>query len=486
MQPPKLEWATVWLHEKRNGLSGSSTTPIINPTTEEKLIDVVETDAHGVDQAVERSRQAFHVWSKTSRRSRMRTLRNIADAIRRHHSELATLETLQNGKTFLESFHDDLPESADVFDYYAGWTDKLYGESSPVEGSFINFVDRVPVGVCALIVPWNFPLLLACWKIAPALAMGNTVIVKPSPYTPLTVIRLAEILRTEQILPEGVLEVVTGGEVAGKALSSHRGIDKISFTGSTPIGKHIASASALSNLKSVSLELGGKSANIIFEDVSNLEPVIQRSFQAMFSHKGEKCSEPTRLFLHESIHDSFVEALVAKAEKVTCGDPFTSTTQQGPQCHLGHFQKIQKDIANANEDGAKLVTGGEVDSRAGNGKGYFIRPTIFTGVTPDMRLFHEEVFGPVLSVTKFKSESEAIGLANQSRFGLAAGLYTDNAQRAIRVAKLLEAGQVFVNHYGCYDFAAPFGGWKESGWGQEMARHSLDSYTKIHSIWLKY
>jgi aldehyde dehydrogenase (NAD+) len=418
-----------------------------------------------------------------TRAERASALNRIAAVIRKHQNELAALETLCNGKTFKESLYDDLPESASVFEYYAGWIDKIYGETCPVEQGFVNFTLREPVGPCALIVPWNFPLLLACWKIAPALAMGNTVVVKPSPMTSLTMIRLAEIIHAEGILPRGVFNVVTGGRETGEALTRHKSIAKVSFTGGTDTGRSILKGSAESNLKAVTLELGGKSPNIIFEDAKNLEAVIDRSFQAMFSHKGEKCSEPTRLLVHRSLHDRVVKALVEKAEKVRCGDPFADTTEQGPQCFEDHMKKILSYIESGLKEGARCVAGGKRDDSAECKKGFFVRPTIFTNVTPAMKIFQEEIFGPVLAVSVFDTEEQAIELANATRYGLAAGLYTADADRAMRVARKLEAGMVFVNRYGCYDFASPFGGYKESGWGKEMAIHSLEAYTRRKSIW---
>lgn len=496
MESPRIEWAQRWCESAAKLYIGGEWVPpqagglqpVRNPATGERVAQVAEATAPDVDRAVSAAAQAFRApaWRGLSRKQRMQTLRRIGEAIRAHHAELATLETLHNGKTYRESFFDDIPEAADVFDYYAGWTDKHYGESSPVEGNAINFVQREPLGVCALIVPWNFPLLLACWKLAPALAMGNTVVLKPSPFTPLTAIRLFQILDEARILPPGVINLVTGGAECGQALSAHPHVAKISFTGSTDVGKRIAGAAAASNLKLVSLELGGKSPNIVFDDVPNLGAVIDRSFTAMFSHKGEKCSEPTRFYLHRNIYSQFAEQLVSKANAVVCGDPFDPQTQQGPQCHQAHFDKVMQYIRIGREEGARCLSGGERDTQGRNGRGLFIRPTIFGEVTSAMRIAREEIFGPVVALIPFTDEAQVIAEANDSIFGLAAGVYTGDMSRAMRVAGALEAGQVFINHYGCYDFAAPFGGWKQSGWGQEMAIHSLESFTRVKSVWIKY
>lgn len=350
IQPAKLEWAKTWLKTHKQLFVGGNWIPsqaqksfvTTNPANQEILTQLALAEKADVDLAVSKAREAFKSseWKNLTRRQRSLTLQKIARLIREHRAELATLETLDNGKTYQESFVDDLPESADVFDYYAAWIDKVYGESVPVEKGFINFTQHEPIGVCALIVPWNFPLLLACWKIAPALAMGNTVIVKPSPYTSLTLVRLCEIIQEAGVLPKGILNLITGDLEAGEALSRHPGIDKISFTGSTQVGKKVAEGAAVSNLKRVSLELGGKSPNIIFDDVKDLDAVVARSFQAMFSHKAEKCSEPTRFMVHEAIYDAFVAKIVPKAEAVVCGDPFDPKTQQGPQAHEAHFNKI--------------------------------------------------------------------------------------------------------------------------------------------------
>jgi len=496
MDAPQLEWARRWCEtpktlfidgewvRARTGL----TSQLTNPANGQTLTSFADGSAADVEDAVRAAEGAFHsvTWNQLSRKDRMRTLQKIGATIRAHHAELATLESLNNGKTYREAFYDDIPEAADIFDYYAGWTDKFYGESSPVEGSFVNFTRREPLGVCALVVPWNFPLLLACWKLAPALAMGNTVVLKPSPFTPLSVIRLFEILDEAKVLPRGVINLITGGAESGKALAAHPRIAKISFTGSTEVGKQIAIGASHSNLKAVSLELGGKSPNIIFDDVKDLPSVIDRSFAAMFSHKGEKCSEPTRFFLHESIYAVFAESLIRKANAVVCGDPFHPETHQGPQCHEAHMEKILGYIRSGKEEGAKLLAGGERDVAGSNRKGFFVRPTIFGDVKSSMKIAREEIFGPVLALISFSNEAEVIAEANDSIYGLAAGVYSADGSRALRVANQLQAGQVFINHYGCYDFSAPFGGWKQSGWGQEMAIHSLSSYTRLKSVWIKY
>ncbi len=500
--PDARPWAASWLAQGAesyvDGAWHPSTDPTgagverRNPATGVPLGRISYACSDDVHTAVAAASTAFSPgspWRSLSRRERARVLHRIGAIIRDHEVELATLIALENGKLYAEALHDDMPDTADVFDYYAGWTDKLYGDWSPVDThpgadtEALNIVTRDPVGVCALIVPWNFPLLLAAWKIAPALAMGNTVVVKPSPFTSFSLLRLVDLIDQAGLLPPGVLNVVLGDAETGHALVTHPGVAKVSFTGSTAVGRAILSDVANTNLATVTLELGGKSPNIVFPDVADLEGCIDRSFHLMFSQKGEKCSEPTRFLLHETVHDEFVAGLVQRAEAVTCGDPFHPSSTQGSQCTAAGLTRLLSGIADAHTDGARLVAGGVRDMSGTNADGFFLPPTIFTGVTPEMRLFRDEVFGPVLAVTRFSTEAEAVTLANDTPYGLAAGVYTADSSRARRVANALDAGQVFVNRYGCYDFAAPFGGTKGSGWGREMGRASLDAYTTAKSIW---
>jgi len=462
--------------------TGARTFELVNPANGQALTTYSMSSAEDVDAAVRAAERAFRR-PRLSRRERAELLRTIGRVIRQNAEELARLETQHNGKLYRESLQDDLPESADVFDYYAGWTDKLYADSVPTEPGFVNYTTREPYGVCALIVPWNFPLLLAMWKLAPALATGNAVVLKPSEHTPLTAVRLVELLEKE--LPPGLVNLVLGDGEAGAALARHPAVAKISFTGSTAVGREVVRLSGESNLKSVTLELGGKSPNILFADAPDLVAAVDRQFAAMFSHKGEKCSEPTRLLVERAAYDDVVWRLGAKAEAVRCGDPFDPATDQGAQCNRRQFDKILGYIESAKADGARLVAGGGADTSGDNAKGLFVRPTVFADVDNRWRVAQEEIFGPVLVVTPFATEEEAVALANDTPYGLAAGLYTGDVSRAHRVAQRLEAGMVFVNHYGCYDFASPFGGWKQSGWGKEMGRHSLDAYTREKSTWIK-
>jgi acyl-CoA reductase-like NAD-dependent aldehyde dehydrogenase len=390
---------------------------------------------------------------------------------------------LQNGKTFNESLFDDLPDSADVFDYYAGWTDKYYGELGPVGHGSINYIVREPLGVCGLIVPWNFPLLLTMWKVAPALAANNTVVVKPSSYTPLSFIRFMELLDAELKLPPGLINMVLGeGREVGDAMTASDRIAKISFTGSTAVGRKIMEGSGRHHLRQLSLELGGKSPCIFFEDTPDLDAAIDRAYHVMFSQKGEKCTEPTRFIIHEKIYRHVADRLVAKAKAYRLGDPLKEETQQGAQCHRQHFESVVGYLGEAERTGLKKLCGGMPEKKGDIAKGFYVLPTIYDDVDPDCRLAQEEIFGPLLCLFPFKTDEQAIEMANNSQYGLAAGLYTANLSRAHVVARELKAGQIFVNKYGQYDFAAPFGGYKQSGTGREMGIHSMEAYTQVKSV----
>jgi aldehyde dehydrogenase (NAD+) len=491
-EPYSLEKTIQWCRKPKKHFIGGAwlaqeegkTFSPMNPSKREKLADIPVANSEIVNKAVLAARQEFEkqTWRNMPARERASWMRKIGEVTRTHAVELATIEALNNGKLFREALNDDLPDCGDIFDYYAGWTDKFYGETCPVDSGFINYTTKEPLGVCALIVPWNFPLLMAMWKIAPALATGNTVVIKPSEHTPLSLVRWFELVHEKLDLPAGLLNLILGDGSTGELLSRHMNINKIAFTGSTAVGKAIARASGETNLKSLSLELGGKSPNILFEDTPDLEKAIDRSFHLIFSQKGEKCSEPTRFIIHDSIHDAVVDALVQRAEKYILGDTFEANANQGAQNNVAHFEKILSYIEIGKQEGAELRTGGKAHTRLA--PGLFVEPTIFTGVKSNMRIWNEEIFGPVLSIARFSTEEEAIRLANETDYGLAAGLWTKDVSRAHRVAQKLDAGMIFINRYGCYDFSSPFGGFKQSGWGKEMGIHSIESYTKTKSVWL--
>ncbi|WP_283179890.1 aldehyde dehydrogenase family protein [Gemmobacter sp. 24YEA27] len=490
-----LDWAKSWLKESKkqyiNGewVAGNGAAwGVKNPATGETLCQIALADAGQIETAAEAANRCHQTeaWSrKTSRKARADQLIAIARLIRENVKHLALLESLANGKTYVEAVNDDIYTCAEIFEYYAGWTDKFYGEVSPVEDGFLNFTTKEPVGVCALIAPWNYPLYQASLKIAPALAMGNAVVMKPSEYTPLATLHLFELIDRELDLPKGLLNLVLCDGAAANQLTLSRNVHKVSFTGSTGVGRRIVANSGASNLKGVTLELGGKSPCIFFEDTLNLDAAIDRAFYVMFSQKGEKCSEPTRFLIQKGIYDYVLEKLIAKAEAVTCGDPLLALTEQGAQCNEAQFKRIMEYIEIGKTE-AELVAGGIADTSGSNAKGLFVRPTIFSNVPDTARIAQEEIFGPVLSCTPFETADEAVRIANGTSYGLAAGVYTGNVNLAHRMAERLDAGMVFVNRYGCYGLSAPFGGFKESGWGKEMAIHSLSSYTKTKGTWIHF
>ncbi len=460
---------------------------VLDPACGQSLGWVGFDDDQNVDRAVTKARATFEgaSWRTLARRDRGRMMQRIAQVIDANRVELAALQSLENGKLFSESLADDLPDTAEVFNYYAGWVDKLQGDTNPMDGSLLNLTVREPVGVCALVVPWNFPLLLAAWKLAPALAMGNTVVLKPSEFTPLATLRMIELITESADLPEGVLQVVVGDGAAGQSLVSHPAVNKVSFTGSTTVGRHILGAVAATNLATVTLELGGNAPNIVFDDVRDIDAVIDRHGAVLFAQKGEKCTEPARLIVQRGVHERAVERLVAHAESRRCGSQFDPEATQGAQCTEAQFARIQRLTESAVEAGASLISGGGPDPLAATTGGWFLRATVLDNITADNPVNAEEVFGPVAKVSVFDTEDEAVALANSTPFGLAAGVNSGDLARAQRLAARLDAGQVFVNRYGCYDFAAPFGGFKASGWGKEMGRDSLAAYTRTKSVWIE-
>jgi aldehyde dehydrogenase (NAD+) len=462
--------------------SGGRTMEVINPATEEVIATVASADASDVDAAVAAARAALTgPWGKMSARDRGRLVSRLADRLLERADEVARLETLHNGKPIFESRQIEIPAAAECLEYYAGWADKVMGETVPVKGNYFTYTLREPLGVVAAIVPWNFPLLLAAWKVAPALACGNTVILKPASQTPLTALALAEIA-AEVGLPAGVLNVITGpGSTVGQAIVEHPGIDKIAFTGDTSTGKAIM-RSAAETLKKITLELGGKSPNIVLPD-ADLDAALRGATTGIFYGKGEVCAAGSRLLVDRSIKSEFMEKLSARAKKMVAGDPLDPKTRYGALASKKQLDTVERYVEAGTREGASLIAGGQ-RTDIGTGKGYFYQPTIFDNVTPAMTIAREEIFGPVLAVLEFADLDEAIARANDTPYGLAAAVWTRDIKKAHYVARRLQAGTVWVNTYNIYDTAAPFGGYKASGFGREMSAHAIEHYTQLKSVWV--
>jgi acyl-CoA reductase-like NAD-dependent aldehyde dehydrogenase len=462
--------------------ASGKTMDVINPATEEVCATVASADAEDLNAAVEAARAALDgPWGRMSARERGRLVRKIGERLMERADEIARLETLHNGKPILESRHIEIPLAAECFEYFGGWSDKVMGETIPVKGNYLNYTLREPLGVCAAIVPWNFPLLIAVWKIAPALACGNTMIVKPASQTPLTALALGEIA-IEVGLPPGVLNVLSGpGAKLGQAIVEHPGIDKIAFTGDTSTGKGIMRGAA-DTLKKITLELGGKSPNIVLAD-ADMEAAIRGAAIGIFYGKGEVCAAGSRLLVDRSIKNEFIDKLAARTKKMVAGDPMDPKTRYGALSSKKQMETVLRYIESAKKEGATLVAGGErVD--IGTGKGYFVQPTVFADVQPEMTISREEIFGPVLAAIEFADLDEAIARANDTPYGLAAGVWTKDVKKAHYVARKLQAGTVWINTYNVYDTATPFGGYKQSGFGREMSAHALEHYTQVKSVWV--
>jgi len=454
-----------------------------NPATGETLANIAEGDAEDIDRAVRAARRAFEdgPWSKMTASERGRIIWRIGDLILEHTDELAQLESLDNGKPFGVAQAADVPLAADLFHYMAGWATKIEGNTINISvpympgANFHAYTLREPVGVCGQIIPWNFPLLMAAWKLGPALATGNCVILKPAEQTPLSALRLAELM-AEAGLPEGVVNVVTGfGETAGAALAAHDDVDKIAFTGSTEVGKLIVQAAA-GNLKKVSLELGGKSPNIVFEDAE--DGAVEGAASAIFFNYGQCCVAGSRLFVQQSRFDEVVDGVAEIAKSIKLGSGMESGTQMGPLVSDEQLQRVTGYLESGKADGATAVTGG---GRFGD-RGYFVEPTVITNATPDMKIVREEIFGLVVVASPFSDLDEIAAQANDTDYGLGAGIWTRDISKAHALAKKLRAGTVWINCYNVFDAALPFGGYKQSGWGREMGHEVLEAYTEVKAV----
>jgi len=453
-----------------------------NPATGEPLADVAEAGREDLDRAVKAARQAFESgpWASMKPRERGRILIRAAEMLLSRAEEFGRIETLDNGKPIFESAKIDVPTAADALSYFGESADKLYGDTFPARPDAMLLTLREPLGVVGAITPWNFPLLQAMWKIAPALALGNTVVLKPASLTPLTALLFADLLR-EAGLPAGAFNVVPGpGAMVGNAMAEHPGIDKISFTGETETGKKILRAAA-GTMKRVSMELGGKSPNVVFAD-ADVDAAAKGAINAIFYGKGELCSAGSRLLVEESIHDALLEKVVDRAKKMVPADPLHPKTRLGALVSEKQRENVERYVESGKSQGAKLVAGGNRASV--DGKGAFFEATVFDAVKPDMRIAREEIFGPVLATLTFRDEAEAVAVGNSTIYGLAAAVWTKDVKKALRTAKALKAGTVWVNAYNFYDPGLPFGGYKESGFGRERGHYALEEYTQVKSVWV--
>ncbi|EIT85869.1 aldehyde dehydrogenase [Fictibacillus macauensis ZFHKF-1] len=464
------EWVTA---------KSGKTFETLNPSTGEVLAVVAEGGKEDIDLAVKAARKAFDsgYWSKMSAAKRSHLIYKLADLMEQHKEELAQLDTLDNGKPIRETLHADVPLAIEHFRYYAGWSTKIVGQTIPVAGSFFNYTRHEPVGVVGQIIPWNFPLLMAAWKLGAALATGCTVILKPAEQTPLSALYLAQ-LAHEAGFPEGVLNVVPGAGETGAALVDHQDVNKIAFTGSTEVGKRIMRTAA-DSLKRVTLELGGKSPNIILPD-ADMTRAIPGALSGIMFNQGQVCCAGSRLFIQKKSFDNVMADMVSHAKKIKQGPGLDPETTMGPLVSEEQHQRVMSYISKGQEEGAELLHGGSQPFE----QGYFVEPTIFADVDDKMTIAKEEIFGPVVAAMPFDDIDEVINRANQSEYGLAAGLWTENLKTAHYVAGHLKAGTVWVNCYNAFDAASPFGGYKQSGMGREMGSYALNNYTEVKSVWV--
>jgi acyl-CoA reductase-like NAD-dependent aldehyde dehydrogenase len=475
----------LFINGRAEDSTGAVKIPICNPATGETIANVPDATYEDVNRAVAAARESFEnkSWRGKDSSEKERIMWRFADILELHKEELAALESAENGKTLREALRADVNPAIDALRYYAGWVRRIYGETIPVDGPYLNYTLREPVGVVGAIVPWNYPSCIAMWKIAPALACGCSIVVKPSEMTPLTALKMAE-YATEAGIPDGVLNVITGyGETTGAALALHMDVDKISFTGSIATARELLKASAESNLKRISLELGGKNPNIIFPD-ADMEGALRSAFWGIFANKGEVCSSGSRLLLHRSIHDEFAGRLAEKAKAMKVGDPLDPKSEMGSQISGAQMERILSYIQSGKESGAKLLCGGERDTEGAKAKGFFVKPTVFADVKPDSKIAQEEIFGPVLAAIKFEDEADAVKIANSTIYGLVSAVWTKDITLAHRIATQIKAGSVWINTYNGFDSASPFGGYKQSGFGRDLGAYALDQYTNVKSVWV--
>jgi aldehyde dehydrogenase (NAD+) len=475
---PQVKHTECFIGGKWVPAASGKTFDTINPATEEVIAQVAEGDAEDVDAAVAAAREALDSgpWGRMDARDRGRLIYKLADLMEEEQDELAALETLDNGKPIRDARAADLPLSIDCLRYYAGFADKIHGQTIPVRGNYFTYTRREPVGVAGQIIPWNFPILMVCWKWAPALAAGCTVVMKPAEQTPLSCLRLARLAQKAGI-PDGVINVVPGfGPTAGAAIVKHPGVDKIAFTGEYKTAQ-IIMRDAASTLKRLTFELGGKSPNIVFAD-ADLEAAAAGSHFGLYFNQGQCCCAGSRLFVQEKVYDKFVDKMVSMNKSRKLGDPLDPETEQGPQVDKDQFNKILRYIDIGKKEGAECLSGGK---RFGE-RGYYIEPTLFAGVTDEMAIAKDEIFGPVMSILKFKDVDEIVDRANNTFYGLAAAVWTRDVSKAHHLAARIKAGTVWVNCYDVFDAGAPFGGFKMSGMGRELGEKGLDAYTETKTV----
>ncbi|RSL74989.1 hypothetical protein CEP51_011291 [Fusarium floridanum] len=455
----------------------------INPFDESVIARVHAAGVEDVDIAVQVARDAFDgPWGDVTSTERGRLLSRLADLVEAHAETLATIESWDGGKPFHVALQEDVQEVISVFRYYAGYADKLHGQVIETEKNQHVFTTREPIGVCGQIIPWNYPLSMAAWKLGPAIATGNCVVIKAAEQTPLSILYLATLFK-EAGYPKGVVNVINGhGRDAGAALASHMGVDKIAFTGSTQTGREIMKL-ASGNLKSITLETGGKSPLVVFED-ADLDKAAYWGHIGIMSNAGQVCTANSRIFVHEKIYDDFLRRFLEKAASAKVGDPFAADTFQGPQVSQTQRDNILRYIELGKSEGATLALGGKVHETAGNGKGYFVEPTVFTNVKDDMAIYREEIFGPVAAVLSFKTEEEVVRRANDTFFGLGAALFTKDVSRVHRITRKIQSGTVWVNSSNNSDIRAPFGGFKQSGIGRECGQAGIEAYTNIKTVYI--
>ncbi|XP_048412074.1 aldehyde dehydrogenase, mitochondrial-like [Stegostoma tigrinum] len=480
---PDVYYDKIFINNEWHDAVSKKTFPTINPSTGEIICQVARGDQDDVNKAVKAAKEAFRFgspWRLMDASQRGVLINRLADLIERDRAYLASLETLDNGKPYHTAYMADLNLVIKCLRYYAGWADKYHGKTIPLDGNYFCYTRHEPVGVCGQIIPWNFPLLMQAWKLGPALATGNVVVMKVAEQTPLTALYVANLIK-EAGFPPGVVNIIPGfGETAGAAIASHMDVDKVAFTGSTEVGHLIQQAAGKSNLKKVTLELGGKSPNIILSD-ADLDHAVEESHTALFFNQGQCCCAGSRTYVQESIYDRFVEQSVERAKLRTVGDPFDSKNEQGPQVDEEQFNKILGYISRGKKEGAKLLCGGGVAAD----RGFFIQPTVFGDVKDDMIIAREEIFGPVMQILKFKTMEEVIERANDSVYGLAAAVFTNDINKANYVSQGLRAGTIWINCYDVFGAQAPFGGYKASGNGRELGEYGLEAYTEVKTVTLK-